>query len=75
MSHKMVLSNYSRVRLLTNHYIDEGVKAGDSGFIIEIYNADTRNPGYEVEFSRNDGTTIAMIVLRQEEIELAEEKQ
>ncbi len=70
----MVLPNYSQVRLLTDQYIKEGVKAGDIGYIIEIYDEKTNYTAYEVEFSRRDGTTIAMIILRREEIELAEEE-
>ena len=39
-----MIVNYSRVRLLTNKY--EGVRAGDLGYVIEVY-----RDAYEVEFS------------------------
>ena len=71
----MVLPNYSRVRLQSNQYSNEGVSEGDIGYIIEIYDEGTDNPEFEVEFYRSDGTTIAMLVVKREEIELAEEEE
>ncbi len=60
---------YQRVRLITNKFEDEGVKIGDVGYIIEIYNG--RN--YEVEFSDSKtGFTIAQIVVDETEVELVD---
>ncbi len=69
----MVLPNYARVRLLTNQYRDEGLSDGAIGYVIEIYDGGTNGVEYEVEFSRNDGTTIAQVIVKPAEIELAEE--
>jgi len=59
-----MLKNYSRVRLLTDRYREEGVAAGAIGYVIEVY------PGgnYEVEFSDENGITIAQIVAREDEL-------
>jgi cell shape-determining protein MreC len=65
----MSLENYSRVVLLTDRHQDQGVKIGAIGYIIEIYD----DGNYEVEFSDSDGFTIAQLVLRSDEVELAEE--
>lgn len=60
---------YSRVRLLTDRFRGEGVDIGAIGYIIEVYN----NENYEVEFSDSrTGITIAQIVAKENEIELAE---
>lgn len=64
----VTLPNYSRVRLLTDCYQKEGVLRGAIGYIIEVYAAEN----YEVEFSREDGTTLAQIVVKSTEIEWAE---
>ncbi len=64
----MRLDNYSCVRLLTNKYASEGAYEGDRGAIIEVYNDDA----YEVEFSDNDGITVAQIVAHTDEISLYE---
>jgi len=61
----MVLECYSIVRLLTNRYQDRGVSAGAIGVILEIYD----DEAYEVEFSREDGTTIAWFAVQQDEVE------
>jgi hypothetical protein len=65
----MALANYSRVRLLTDRHQDEGVTIGAVGYIIEVYN----DSAYEVEFSDDQGTTLAQLVLQPDEIELCEE--
>jgi hypothetical protein len=65
----MRFENYSRVVLLTNRYEDEGVKTGDIGYIIEVYD----DGKYEIEISdRKTGITIAQIVVREDEIALRE---
>lgn len=63
----MIIKNYSRVTLLTDGYVDEGVRSGSIGYVIEIYPGDK----YEVEFSRGDGITIAQIVVSGHEIAVA----
>jgi hypothetical protein len=65
----MRFENYSRVVLLTNRYEDEGVKTGDIGYIIEVYD----DGKYEIEISdRKTGITIAQIVVREDVIALRE---
>jgi hypothetical protein len=61
--------NYSRVVLLTDRYQDWGVTVGAIGFIIEVYDD---GAAYEVEFSDNEGITIALFSVQADEIELAE---
>jgi len=63
-----MLANYSRIRLMSHHYQDEGVSIGAIGYIIETYD----DNAYEVEFSASDGITIAQLVLEEHEIQLAE---
>lgn len=64
-----MIKQYSRVKLTTDNYIVEGVKNGDIGYIIEIY----EEINYEVEFSDpSTGITIAQVVVKENEIELAE---
>lgn len=63
-----MLPNYSCVRLLTDRYTSEGARSGDIGYIIETWNEDA----YEVEFSDNEGITVAQIVARRCELELRE---
>ena len=60
----MELTNYSRVRITTDKYARQGVRAGDLGYIIEAYQA-----AFEVEFSRKDGTTIAILTVAHDEVE------
>jgi hypothetical protein len=62
-----ILPNYSRVRLLTDKYQEDGAKFGDLGYIIEVYDG-----AYEVEFSDKNGITIATIVVSSKEIALDE---
>jgi hypothetical protein len=64
----MTLENYSRVRLLTNKYRSEGVTEGFVGYIIEVYG----DEAYEVEFSNENGITIAQLVVLQNEVILDE---
>ena len=66
----MMLENYSRVRMLTDAYRTENVYAGMVGYVIEIYS----NDHYEIEFSNEDGITVAQIVARGDEIELYPEE-
>ncbi len=59
---------YQIVRLMTDKYMDEGIKAGDIGVILEDY--DGKN--FEVEFSDSNGITIALFAFPKEELELVE---
>lgn len=60
----MTIQNYSRVRLLTDFYSQEGVGVGSIGYVIEVY----PDEKYEVEFSDGHGISIAQIVLNSDEI-------
>jgi len=60
----MTLKPYSLVKLLTDRYQDRGVAAGTIGTILEVY----EDEDYEVEFSRDDGTTIAWFAVLQTEV-------
>ncbi len=62
-----MLKNYSRVRLLTDDYKNEGISRGAVGYIIEVFN----DGFYEVEFSDSEGTTAALLALKESELELA----
>lgn len=67
----MKLENYTRIKLLTDRYQDHGVPKGSIGYIIEIY--DTGD--YELEFSREDGTTLALFAAKPHDVEAAESKE
>jgi hypothetical protein len=62
----MALPEFSPVRLTTDRYLPRGVGRGAIGFILDVY-----ENGYEVEFSRPDGTTIAWFAVRPEDVEAA----
>jgi hypothetical protein len=64
----MTLPEFSPVRLTTDRYVSEGVGRGAIGFILDVY-----DDGYEVEFSRPDGTTIAWFAVKPEDVEPAPE--
>jgi hypothetical protein len=61
----MVLDALTVVRLTTDRYQDKGVPCGAVGVILEIY----EDEAYEVEFSREDGTTISWFAVMQDEVE------
>ena len=64
------LEQYDRVKLVTKKYIEDGVDYGSIGYIIEVYGTDSKE--YEIEFSNSKtGETIAQVVTKQEDIELA----
>ena len=48
--------------------MSKGVGRGAIGFVLDVY-----DDGYEVEFSRPDGTTIAWFAVKSEDIEPAPE--
>lgn len=60
---------FQKVRLLTNKYIDEGIKIGDIGVILEDYDGEN----FEVEFSNNEGITIALFAFSKKELEVVDE--
>jgi hypothetical protein len=64
----MPLPEFSPVRLTTDNYLSDGVGRGAIGFILDVY-----EDGYEVEFSRPDGTTIAWFAVKPDDIEPAPE--
>jgi len=56
---------YQKVRLMTDKYIADGIKKGDVGVILEDYDGSN----YEVEFSDENGVTIALFAFPKEDIE------
>jgi hypothetical protein len=64
----MLLPEFSVIRLRTDRYLSEGVGGGAIGVILEVGEL-----GYITEFSRPDGTTIALMFLEPEDVELAPE--
>ena len=61
-----MLEIYTRVRLLTDRFCEEGICTGALGYIIEVYNEDA----YEVEFSDARGITVAQVVVKRKELEI-----
>ncbi|ORC51237.1 hypothetical protein B2G74_00200 [Burkholderia sp. A27] len=59
---------YSQVRYIGAMNAQETIKRGDIGYIIEVYS----DGNYEVEFSGSDGTTRALVVIEEHDLELAE---
>jgi len=53
---------------MIDKYVDEGVKKGDIGVILEVY--DENN--FEVDFSDRNGITILLYSFSKDELELAE---
>lgn len=66
-----MLKQYSRVKLSSDRYADEGARRGMLGYIIEVY----KGGHYEVEFSDANGTTVAQIVADEGELTLAPESE
>lgn len=62
----MSLPQFSLVTLLTDDYRSRGVRKGDTGVILDVYD----DKAYEVEFSRDDGTTIAWFAVPQDQVAL-----
>ena len=60
----MTLPPYSLVELVTNRYQKRGVSIGAIRTILEVY----EDEAYEIEFSRDDGTTIAWFAVSQNEV-------
>jgi hypothetical protein len=60
----MPLPQFSLVKLLSDDYRSRGVLKGDTGVILDVYG----DKAYEVEFSRDDGTTIAWFAVPQDQV-------
>lgn len=59
---------FQKVKLLTDKYVDEGIKKGDIGVVLEDYDGEN----FEVEFSNEKGITIALFAFPKIELELVE---
>lgn len=60
----MSLKPYTIVKLITERYRDRGIELGAIGTILDVYG----DEAYEIEFSHNDGTTIAWFAVLQNEV-------
>ena len=67
----MNIRNYSKVKLLTDNYVNDGVHIGDTGYVVEVY----EGKGYEVEFMDEQGNTINSFGVHLDEVEAVEEKE
>ena len=65
----MSLPQFSLVKLLSDDYRSRDVREGDTGVILDVYG----DKAYEVEFSRDDGTTIAWFAVPQDQVALVTE--
>ena len=63
-----MINQYSLVRLNSDKYQSEGIEEGSKGYIVDIFDG----PHYYVEFSEPDGSTIALLTLTEDEIQLLE---
>ena len=59
---------FQRVKMTTDKYEKKGVKKGDVGYILEVY--DSNN--FEVEFSDINGNTVLLCSFPRKELELVE---
>jgi hypothetical protein len=59
------MKQYQTVRLLTDKYMDEGIRRGDIGVILEDY----QDGHFEVEFSDVNGITKALFAFPKDELE------
>ena len=65
-----MLSEYSRVKVITNRLAGEGIREGMLGYVIEEHG----DGNYEVEFSDPaTGNTLAQLVLSEDEMVAAPE--
>lgn len=64
----MNIAMFDRVKYLGREVIDEKIKSGDIGYVIEIYD----DGNFEVEFSNLDGTTRGTVVLAEHKLEVAQ---
>jgi len=63
-----MINQYSEVKLTSSQYAEKGVKKGSVGYVIDVYS----DEHFDVEFSAQDGSTIAILVLAKSEFELCE---
>lgn len=61
----MKIPVYSPVILITDKYVNDGVKKGDYGVVLDVYNV-----GYEVEFLDEQGNTLNVFGVEENEIEI-----
>ena len=61
-----MFKQYDRVKLISDHYTEENIPPGSVGYIIEVYS----DNDFEVEFSREDGTTFAQTVIQSKDIQI-----
>ena len=52
----VIMKEYDRIVMDTDSYINDGIKKGDTGYILEIYDSNY----CEIEFSDNNGITYAL---------------
>lgn len=64
----MNINEYDRVRLLTD-LPSHGLKAGMRGTVLLVYEASP--PAFEVEFCNDSGDTLAVLTLREKDIEIS----
>lgn len=65
----MAIEIYQRVRLVTDRFASmDNVTTGAIGYVIEVY----PDGNCEVEFSDENGITYAQIVVKPDELEVAE---
>ncbi|KAA3664591.1 MAG: DUF4926 domain-containing protein [Chloroflexi bacterium] len=60
----MTITSHTIVQLVTNRYEKQGVLEGSLGIVLEVYN----NEAFEVEFFKDDGTTIDWFAVKKDEI-------
>lgn len=65
----MAIPQYSKVRVRTSRFQDDGVLPGTVGWVIEIHQA-VAGPMYEVEVMDDEGHTTALVVASEAELEL-----
>lgn len=61
----MKIPVYSPVILITDKYVNDGVKKGDYGVVLDVYSG-----GYEVEFLDEQGNTLNVFGVEENEIEI-----
>ncbi|MCL1807351.1 MAG: DUF4926 domain-containing protein [Oscillospiraceae bacterium] len=62
------MKQYEKVRLTTDKYVKEGIKKGDIGVILKIYNP----KAFEVDFSDEKGNTIVLQSFSIDKLDLVE---
>ena len=62
------MEKYKRVKMLNNKYIADGIVKGAVGYILEIYDQNY----CEVEFSAENGSTIAVQAINREDFTVIE---